>query len=428
MTTDRPTPATDLTADRIPDLAAWRRDQLAALLRFAEPTLRADGAAQWLDDDGRPDLTRPVHTWITSRTAHVESFASLLGVPGAGERADRALHGLRAVLVDAEHGGWVSSRGPAPRPGDVVDSAEEPVDGTKSAYAHAFVVLAAASGTIAGRDGARELLEAALAVLDERFWEAGPRMHADEWSRDWTVLDDYRGVNANMHSVEALLAAHDATGDGEWLARAASVADRVVGWAAENDWRIPEHFDASWTPLPEYNADRPRDPFKPYGSTPGHGLEWARLLLQLDVAAGTPGARTEAAVALFDRAVADGWDGAHGGGFVYTVGWDGVPVEPRRYHWVAAEAVAAADVLGRVTGDPRFAEAAAGWWAWIDRYLVDHERGSWHHELDTGNRPDGVTWVGKPDVYHAAQAVILPDLPLTGSLAASAKAAGRILG
>jgi len=416
MTTDRPTTATDPAPAPVPDLAAWRRDQLAALLRFAEPTLRADGAAQWLDDDGRPDAGRPVHTWITSRTAHVYAVASLLGVPGAGERADLALRGLRDVLADVQHGGWVASRGP----GDAVD-------GTKSAYAHAFVVLAAASGTVAGREGARELLDEALAVLDARFWEPGPRLHADERSADWSVLDPYRGVNANMHAVEALLAAHDATGDGEWLARAASVADRVVGWASAHTWRIPEHFDASWTPLPEYNADRPRDPFKPYGSTPGHGLEWARLLLQLDVAAGTPGARTDAAVALFDRAVADGWDIAHGGGFVYTVDWDGVPVEPRRYHWVAAEAVAAADVLGRVTGDPRFTAAAVGWWAWIDRYLVDHERGSWHHELDTDNRPDGVTWVGKPDVYHAAQAVMLPDLPLTGSFAASARAAGGLL-
>lgn len=425
---EQPTPAPDPRGDLTAGSARWRRDQLADLLRFGEASLRADGAAQWLDDDGRPDLSQPVHTWITSRMAHVYAFASLLGVAGAGERADAALHGLRAVLVDAENGGWVSSRGPARRPGDLDVGEGVPVDGTKSAYAHAFVVLAAASGTIAGREGARELLDAALAVLDERFWEPGPRMHADEWSRDWTTLDEYRGVNANMHAVEALLAAHDATGDAEWLGRAASIADRVIGWARENEWRIPEHFDADWNPLPDYNADRPRDPFKPYGSTPGHGLEWARLLLQVDVAAGTPGARTDAAVALFDRAVADGWDGAHDGGFVYTVDWSGTPVEPRRYHWVAAEAVSAADVLGRVTGDPRFAEAAAGWWEWIDQHLVDHERGSWHHELDTANRPDGVTWVGKPDVYHAAQAVILPDLPLTGSLAASAKAAGSILG
>ncbi|WP_264029614.1 AGE family epimerase/isomerase [Cellulosimicrobium sp. SH8] len=425
---EQPSPAAAPRVDPTADLTAWRRDQLADLLYFGAASLRSDGAAQWLDDDDVPDLARPVHTWITSRMAHVYAFSSLLGVPGAGELADKALQGLRGVLVDAEYGGWVSSRGPGPRPGDLAATEEGAVDGTKSAYAHAFVVLAAASGTIAGRDGARELLDAALAVLDERFWEPGPRMHADEWSRDWTTLDEYRGVNANMHSVEALLAAHDATGDAEWLGRAASIADRVIGWASENDWRIPEHFDADWNPLPDYNADRPRDPFKPYGSTPGHGLEWARLLLQVDIAAGTPGARTEAAVALFDRAVADGWDGEHGGGFVYTVDWSGVPVEPRRYHWVAAEAVAAADVLGRVTGESRFTEAAAGWWAWIDRFLVDPERGSWHHELDTANRPDGVTWVGKPDVYHAAQAVILPDLPLTGSLAASAKAAGSILG
>src|SRR6478609_5909643 len=103
--TEQPTPATDLRG--------WRREQLADLLRFGEASLRADGAAQWLDDDGRPDLSQPVHTWITSRMAHVYAFASLLGAPGAGERADAALHGLRAVLVDAENGGWVSSRGPA---------------------------------------------------------------------------------------------------------------------------------------------------------------------------------------------------------------------------------------------------------------------------------------------------------------------------
>lgn len=429
-------------------LGTWRRGELTRLLRFAEGSLREDGAAQWLDDDGRPDTTQPVQTWITSRMAHCFAVGALLGVPGAGELADRALRGLRDVLADHEYGGWFASVGPGPVARAV---AAGDFDGTKAAYAHAFVVLAAASGTMAERPGARELLDSALAVLDERFWEAGPRLHADESSRDWSVLDDYRGVNANMHAVEALLAAHDATGDREWLDRAASIADRVIAWAAANEWRIPEHFDVDWTPLPEFNADRPRDQFKPYGSTPGHGLEWARLILQVDIAqaaraqeagrddataefdddaAARPvsgGLRTEAAVALFDRAVADGWD-AERGGFVYTVDWAGEPVEPRRFHWVAAEAVAAAGVLGRVTGDPRYAALAAGWWEYVRAHLVDAERGSWHHELDTENRPSGLTWVGKPDVYHAAQAVILPDLPLTGSVAASARAAGSFLG
>jgi mannose/cellobiose epimerase-like protein (N-acyl-D-glucosamine 2-epimerase family) len=344
----------------------------------------------------------------------VFGFAHLLGVPGAGEAADVALEALRTHLRDEEHGGWVASRGPG----------ADDVDGTKAAYAHAFVVLAAATGTVAGREGAPELLELALRTLDERFWEAEHRLHLDERSRDWSAVDPYRGVNANMHAVEALLAAFDATGEREWLERAASIADRVAAWAEANRWRIPEHFDDRWRVQLELNADRPDDPFKPYGATPGHGLEWARLLVQLDVAGGTSGRRTDDATALFDRAAADGWDGD---GFVYTTDWQGRPVVARRFHWVAAEAVAAADVLHRVTGDGRFVTSAAGWWRWIDAHLVDHERGSWHHELDTDNRPSGRTWIGKPDVYHAAQAVILPELPLAGSFGAAARAAGPFL-
>ncbi|GAA1728367.1 AGE family epimerase/isomerase [Isoptericola hypogeus] len=396
--------------------SAWRRSHFTELVHLAGTSVRDDGAAWWLDDDGRPDRSHAVETWIGCRMAHVLGLGVLLGLPEAPEPAARAIEGLRTVLADPDHGGWLTSRGPGQ--GDL--------DGTKAAYSHAFVVLAGSTGTVAGVAGAPALLDDALRTLDERFWEAEHRLHLDTRSRDWRDIDPYRGVNANMHAVEALLAAHDATGDGEWLVRAESIADRVAGWAADNGWRIPEHFDAGWNVLLEYNADRPHDPFKPYGATPGHGLEWARLLLQVDVAAGTSGRRTEVARALFDRAVEDGWD-PEGGGFVYTTDWEGRPVEPRRFHWVAAEAVAAADALGTVTGDARYADLAGGWWTWIDANLVDHRRGSWFHELDTDNRPSGRTWVGKPDVYHAAQAVILPELPLTGSFAGSARAAGPIL-
>lgn len=409
-------PSSGNPADEQAGASAWRREQFAGLLDFAAGSLRPDGAAQWLDDDGVPDTSHPVETWITSRMAHTFAFGSLLGVPGARERAELALRGLTDVLADQEFGGWVAGRGPE----------ADAVVGRKQAYAHAFVVLAASSGSLAGLAGAPALLEQALQILDERFWEPEHRLHLDERSRDWSVVDPYRGVNANMHAVEALLAAHGATGDAEWIERARSIGDRVIAWAEANAWRLPEHFDTAWQPELEYNADRPRDQFKPYGATPGHGLEWARLLLQLDAEGGTSGLRTAAAEALFDRAVTDGWDPL-GGGFVYTTDWQGTPVEPRRFHWVAAEAVAAADVLHRVTGSARYAELAEQWWVWIRTYLVDTERGSWHHELDTSNVPSGQTWIGKPDVYHAAQAVILPELPLTGSFAASAKQAGAIL-
>ena len=42
--------------------------------------------------------------------------------------------------------------------------------------------------------------------------------------------------------------------------------------------RLPEHFDGKWNVTLEYVGN---PMFKPWGSTPGHWLEWARLILQL---------------------------------------------------------------------------------------------------------------------------------------------------
>ncbi|RMS43706.1 N-acylglucosamine 2-epimerase super protein, partial [Pseudomonas amygdali pv. photiniae] len=45
--------------------------------------------------------------------------------------------------------------------------------------------------------------------------------------------------------------------------------------------------------------------------------------------------------------------------------------------------------------------------------------GSWHHELNQRNEPSADIWPGKPDLYHAYQATLLPVLPLAPSLASA---------
>jgi mannose/cellobiose epimerase-like protein (N-acyl-D-glucosamine 2-epimerase family) len=352
---------------------------------------------------GRPELERPVELWITCRMTHVLALGHLLGRRGCGELVDHGVAALTGRFHDDRHGGWfatVDDRGPTVR--------------GKAAYPHAFVVLAAASATCAGRPGAAELLAEALEVLLGHFWDDEHRMVVEEWDEAFTVLDGYRGVNANMHAVEALLAAADATGDRTLLDRALSVVTRVVhGLGPDHGWRLPEHFDAGWTPLLDYNADAPAHPFRPYGATVGHGLEWARLALQLRAALGAdaPGWLLEDAVALFDAAVRDGWavDGADG--FVYTVDWAGRPVVHERMHWVVAEATATAATLHAATGDPAYASWFGTFWRHVREVFLDPEHGSWHHELDQRNRPSETVWRGKPDTYHAFQATLVPRLP-----------------
>lgn len=386
-----------------PDHTVWLQKHLAAQLSFAASFPHPDGGAYYLGEGGVPDVTRPVHTWITARMLHVYSLGHLAGIPGCRWLAEAALAGFTGPLRDDRHGGWYASVGPA----------TGGRDGSKAGYAHAFVVFGSSSAAVAGIEGARELLHEALDVLDQRFWEEDPGLHLDSTSEDWSEVSDYRGVNANMHAVEALLSAADTTADTKWRARARRITETVLGWAADNEWRIPEHFDAHWRPRLEHHRDHPDHPFEPYGATVGHGLEWARLALHVWSASGSR--RSDSllggARALFDRAVVDGWHADGADGFVYTTDWSGRPVVTQRMHWVLAEAISAAAALGEATGDVVYEDWYRRWWDYANRFLIGPD-GSWIHELDGANQPAGTVWPGRPDLYHSIHAVLLQRLPL----------------
>jgi sulfoquinovose isomerase len=409
MSTDPVVPAAELTTEYQRLLAFGRR--------FPHP----DGGAAWLGDDGTPMPDRPVATYMTARMAHVYLLGSMTGFPGADVLADAALTGLDGRLRDPDEGGWFKQVGGG-----------EP-DPTKDCYAHAFVVLAASTATVAAHPRGRALLGEALEVWLGRFWEEPAGMLVDSLDRSFTHTDAYRGMNANMHGVEALLAAADATGEPAHLDKARRVAERLINEAEAHGWRIPEHYTPSWTPDLDYNADHPDDPFKPFGATVGHALEWARLLLHLEAAATSATDRVgeatsgsdrlvHAARSLFDRAVSDGWavDGADG--FVYTTHFDGRPVVHDRLHWVLCEGLGAAAALHRRTGEQRYADLARTWWAYAKASLLDLEAGSWHHQLDRHNHPIASVWTGKPDLYHAVQAMLIPQLPLAPGLAKAVRA------
>jgi mannose/cellobiose epimerase-like protein (N-acyl-D-glucosamine 2-epimerase family) len=394
-----------------PAHARWLEAEGDRLLEFGRGSVHPEGGFAWLSDDGMPQLDRPLELWITCRMTHVYALAHLLGRPGSAALVDHGVAALGGRFRDAAHGGWYAKV-----------AADGATVTDKTAYEHAFVVLAGASAAAAGRPGGQALLDDALEVLLGRFWDDEHGMLVEQWDEAFTRLDGYRGVNANMHAVEALLSAADVTGDASLRARAERILTRVVhDLARNNEWRIPEHFDSDWKPVLEYNVDEPAHPFRPYGATIGHWLEWARLALHLRAGLGASAAEwlLDDAKALFAAAIDEGWavDGADG--FVYTVDWSGRPVVRERMHWVAAEATATAAALFEATADQSYSAWYETWWNYLADRVLDRERGSWRHELTPTNQPSSVTWAGKPDTYHAFQATLIPRLPLTPTLAAA---------
>lgn len=383
--------------------------------RFASP----GGGSYWLGDDGTPWTDRNRETWITSRMAHVYSLGTFLGHQGSEALADAAIRGLMGELHDDTNGGWYAG----------LTASGEPLP-TKQCYAHAFVCLAASSGCLTGNTLAKDLIQDAQQVFDQRFWEEDKGLTVDTWNTEFTELSSYRGINANMHTVEAFLAMADAFEDEHYRVRAGRIIDHVVGWAADNQWRIPEHFTSAWEPDYECNADRKDDQFKPYGATPGHGIEWSRLITQWALSTYTQddmesrARRAQyitAAEELYGRAVGDGWNADGAPGIVYTTDWNGQPIVHDRMHWTLAEAINASAVLYHVTGKGRYAEDYASYLQYLDEKVRDHVNGSWYHQMDQTNHMIGTVWPGKSDLYHALQSMLIPYYSPAVSIATAMK-------
>jgi sulfoquinovose isomerase len=405
--------------------AEWLDAEMRRLLTFAEGSRAPGGGFGNLDDDGRLLPDEPVQTWVSTRMTYSFALGALVGRDGDADRVD---HGLAALLPggllrDDANGGWFSAvRLASPQARD-----RQVVDGVKAAYAHAFVVLAASAAVVLGRPQAHGLLQDALAVVERHFWDDDAGLVRESFSADWREEEPYRGANANMHTVEAFLAAADALGDagGVWRGRAGRIVERIVDRVArEAGWRLPEHFTPDYAPILDYNTDDRAHPFRPYGVTPGHLMEWARLALHLraaELAAGSaaPEWLLGDARSLYDTAVRDGWAPDGVAGFVYTTDFDGTPITRARMHWVITEALGAASALYQVTKEQRYADDHKRWWTFAMDHLIDYDRGSWYAELDDQLRPARGTWNGKPDIYHALQATLIPRLPLAPMFAAA---------
>ncbi|MEN5090204.1 AGE family epimerase/isomerase [Pseudomonas protegens] len=391
---------------------SWLAAEGLRLLDFAKVSRLAEGFGN-LDAQGCLPVGALAETMNTARMTHSFAMAHIQGLPGYAGLVDHGIAALMGPLRDAEHGGWFAVAGHA--------------DGnsTKAAYLHAFVALAASSAVVARRPGAEALLAEAIRVIDGHFWSEEEGAMGESFNRDWSEQEAYRGANSNMHATEAFLALADVTQDPRWLNRALRIVERLIHQhAAANDFMVIEHFDPSWQPVRDYNQACPADGFRPFGTTPGHGFEWARLLLHLEasrVQAGmlTPGWLALDAQRLFESNCRYGWDVDGAPGIVYTLDWDNRPVVRQRLHWTHAEASAAASALLRRTGQEQYETWYRLFWEFCEVHFIDRQQGSWHHELGSDNRPAAEIWGGKPDLYHAWQAVLIPRLPLAPSMASA---------
>lgn len=385
----------------------WLTDRADELFRFFQvASINPKGGFHDLDRRGKPlqpnNPARGIHA--TARMVHCYAIGDLLGLPGAADVVDHGMDFLWNRHRDADNGGYFWQ----------VDD-QGPVDPSKQGYGHAFVLLAAASAKCIGHPLADALLADVTDILETRFWEPEHGAIAEEFSMTWQPVPGYRGQNSNMHLAEALMAAFEVTGERHYLDKAESIADLLIRRrATECTYRLPEHFDEQWTVDRSYYHRN--EMFRPAGTTPGHWLEWARLVLQLFALGGRKHDwMPEAARGLFFQSMKLGWDKQFGG-FFYTLDWDNRPDKRFKLWWPLCEGVGAAHYLNEHAPSDFHEQSYRSIWSFIAANSLDQENGGWHEELSEDLKPANTLFPGKGDIYHALQACLIPLYPASGSL------------
>jgi mannose/cellobiose epimerase-like protein (N-acyl-D-glucosamine 2-epimerase family) len=359
------------------------RNQIIEVLNFYYPDIldiHYGGIIAQLDErDGHVYDSRTKHLVANARAVHNFSVGTMLDGPvWCRTTAEWGLQSLSTHHWDDFHEGY-----------DWLLEGRDTVDATRYCYGHAFVLLAVARALQAGIDGARTELDRAFGVIEDRFWEERYGLCADQASEDWAHVESYRGLNANMHTLEALLAAYEATEEQVFLDRATAIADNIRSDDTDgmNDL-LWEHYTSSWEPDFEYNRDQPTHQFRPWGYMAGHHAEWAKLLLVLHEHQPEK-SLVDRAEELFETAIDIGWDDEYGG-FYYTVDEDGDPVVNDKYSWAHTEAIGAAALLG--TYDESYLEWYDRLWEHAETNFVNPRHGNWYerltreHDRDDPNR------------------------------------------
>jgi len=353
------------------------------------------GFYHFFKDDGTVYEAHTRH--LVSSTRFVFNYAMAFRHFGRPDYLDGVKHGvayLRQAHRNPQTGGyaWLLGRSGV-------------LDATNHCYGLAFVLLASAHALKAGLTTAHRDVAETFDLMERHFWHADAGLYADEASPDWSQLSPYRGQNANMHGCEAVIAAFEATGERQYLERAATLAYNItVRQAALANGLVWEHYSAGWAVDWDYNRDDKTNIFRPWGYQPGHLTEWAKLLLILERHRAQLRADSHwllpRAIELFDAALAHAWD-TEFGGIYYGFAPDGGICDNDKYFWVQAESLAAAALLAQRTGQDKY-------WSWYDRIwdycwrcFVDHRYGAWYRILTRDNQKysDEKSPAGKTD-YH----------------------------
>jgi mannobiose 2-epimerase len=320
-----------------------------------------------IDDDRTIDAQAPKGLILNARILWTFSKAfSVYHDAAYRNAARRAYEYLLHNFRDRQYGGvyWM------------LDYEGQPLDTKKRIYGQAFAVYALAE--YAHACGEAEAMSEALRLVDsiEKHGHDNERGgYFETCERNWTLaadqrlsevdMDEKRSMNTHLHLLEAyatLLRYHeDATVRLRLRELIGIFLNRIVD--AETHHSIL-FFDEEWQPRSQKISF-------------GHDIEANWLLSEAAEVLGDAPLLQQVrrtAVEMAQAVYEQGLD--RDGGLLYEADPTGI-IDSDKHWWPQAEAVVGFLNACQLSGQRRFFDAAEASWAFIEKFIVDHEYGEW---------------------------------------------------
>jgi cellobiose epimerase len=290
--------------------------------------------------------------------------------------AQRAYDYLQQHFWDAEFGGvyWM------------VDHLGNPVDAKKRIYGQAFTIYALAEYASAG--GGKEPLEKAIALhrmVERASYDSRNGGYFETYERDWKLageqrlskvdMDEKKSMNTHLHVLEAyanLLRLWKDDGLRKRLRELVRIfLDRIID---PQTYHFRMFFDELW----HVRSDR---------FSFGHDIEASWLMCEAAEVLGdkailqeTRKAAVKAAQAVYDQALDTD------GGLLYE-GRGRQVIDTDKHWWPQAEAVVGFLNAYQLSGREYFLTASENSWEFIEKFIVDHQRGEWYWKVSRDGKP-----------------------------------------